>query len=185
MRQVYMILVCICLSAYISACGSSGSTPASTQRSAPNPAPSPSPSPSPASSNDPVITVYTETVTRFAIVNQHPYQVTGSCVVYNSQTYCWDDGFHNVVVPGTTLIFDYWMEQLAGGVIITCGGCQIANTDAMTAPTVLSSDVETVITMAAVNHLLSAGTQADVHCTISGSVLDCGTFQIDTAQTPL
>lgn len=195
------------LSLCIVACGSGGGSTASANKSDPALAPTtPDPAVVPPTVIVPPVVVVTPPVaptptglimysktTNFitAVTGLPPYSVTGNCVVYNAQTYCWDNGYQTVThftagVP-ETYHFDYWKEELASNAIVSCNGCQTVDTDAMTAPTLLSPNVESVITMAAVNDLLTNGTPTSVSCTLTNSnnTLDCVSFTIDLTQVAL
>jgi hypothetical protein len=196
-----ILLALISLS--MTACNDGGGASAVPAAAAPNviapvtpvpsvidPTPTPSPTPSAQSAS---VTVYSITQTK-APLQPYPSKtitVTGSCLVYLTKTYCFDDGLKTISAgPGfnpanwTTYGYTFWGVGQAGGMANsqTCwGGCV---TDSMSQPTEVTVDqsnlmqtqeIETGVTM---SDVFSSGTAAQVNCTDDGTTLDCGTFQV-------
>lgn len=138
---------------------------------------------------DPVLVVYSKTVTKSITSGGVNYSVpmTGFCAVYNSNTYCWDDGWHR---PIASLGYDYWGFILSGSTILQGSEGMAAATDPLL-------NTPTMVTTAFVNQLpgnvinpdgsettmvstlLATGTQSQVNCTDDGiSTLTCPTFTL-------
>lgn len=146
--------------------------------------PSPTPSASPAAI---VLQVRSRTETRYP---QHlwptkGYTATGSCVVYLSETYCFDDGMKTPTIPGSTLKYSFWNIDAFGA---PTGGGMMA--DGMTSPRVISPSLTANIATALgvadkVGTVLLFGTPSMVSCVDDHGTLDCGSFSIDTLQVAL
>lgn len=187
----------------LQACDSSGgggsasvapSVPTAQAPSQQNPALATTSGPAPASVQSNVQTI---DVTYFSLAKtetsgngeffKSPITMTGFCMVYLSKTYCWDDGLKTV--PSYTqnnntyaaLSFTYW--GLGGPNVGPCsGGCA---SDPLTAPTHVGVVLSANIQASSINEVFNLGTSTQVTCTEAGSVLDCGTFKLDTAKADL
>lgn len=169
---------------FVTACGSGGGgSAASSQTTAPNLTAPSVPAAPPATVS---LTYYsvTKTVAPIGSWPAKTYTATGSCVIYNAKTYCWDDGTKTVTIPGVgSYTYSYWDQSMVGAALVSCsGGC---GADPLTAPTVLSVVVETNLTLTAVNSVFSSGTSKAVTCTLTGTDLDCVDFVIDIDQAPI
>lgn len=167
---------------YLTACGSSGGGESGVAQS-----------PSP-----PSITVPTQpgatvsgtyyTLVKNAVVSQggNSYQITmtGHCVVIESTDYCWDDGRQVIAALNTWRSFWGLCEQTNGTVAQCHGGTWTDPVDQrptkwsemsakLPTPPYQPSDVYT------------QGIATQVTCTVTGAVLDCVDFQIDSNQAPL
>lgn len=112
------------------------------------------------------------------------YTATGFCVVYNSHTYCWDDGVKTVSIPPSyTFKYTYFGLQGTAQNWNHCyGGC---SSDLMPLPRFISSTLQNNITPAVINAVFTNGTPKTVSCTESSGVLNCGDFVIDLNQGAL
>jgi hypothetical protein len=158
-------------------------TPVSLVTLTPTPSPTATPTPVPTVS----LRVYSRTVT-LATSGPASIQGTGSCVVYQSVTYCWDDGIKMLNGQG----FQYWGLEAP---LTVCpnfsGGCI---DDLLVTPRTMSANVIAALDTNAgtpsiyrtVNQVLTSGIFVDTDCTekLDGTV-DCGNFVIDTNQVPL
>jgi hypothetical protein len=168
------------------------SQPVSDPTSSPTPSASPSPTSSPIA-----VTVYTKSTT-VAPVNGFPgdfVTLTGSCVVYSGNTYCWDNGVQSITTTvshlTTTSYYFFWtigQMSVNGSLNICWGACPY---DIMSVPTLIDTTLTNNIQSSfAVDHeaqstpsaVISSGTQTHVSCTENNGLLDCGTFTIDTTQ---
>lgn len=174
----------------MTACGSSGGGSSADKATSPGGG---TPALTPPTGTDPILVVYTKTVTKSITSGGVNYSVpmTGYCTVYNSNTYCWDDGWHRPIV---SLGYDYW------GFIVS-GGTTLQGSEGMANATDPLLNTPTLVTTAFVNQLpgnvinpdnsettmvtilLATGTQSQVHCNDDGSgTLDCGTFSLVVSQ---
>lgn len=139
------------------------------------------------------LTVYTNSLTRSVTENSVTNQitVTGYCAVYNSYTYCWDDGWHR---PFSNVGYDYWGFVENGSTILQGNEGSNASTDPfemtpiqMTTAiinqlpgNVIEPDgsLQTMVT-----EIFANGTSSQVTCTAdSQQNLDCGTFTLTIGQ---
>lgn len=162
----------------------------------------PTPTPVPTFS----LTYYTASVTRtpqpanYSWIN---YTSIGYCAVYNSKTYCWDDGIHVVnfpIVAGHTFLTwyqSYWnicAAYIAGSTFEYCGGDEgrednngvelVTTDDLMVTPILMDQAITINVPAGALNAVLH-GTPNTVSCSETDGIVDCGTFQIDTTQVGL
>jgi hypothetical protein len=200
LNLINTVAIVICATA----CGQAPATSA-TSLEATNIAPSADPISQPVSSPNPVaspvsVTYYSLT-TSPAPVNGYSFDhvtLTGSCVVYDSNTYCWDNGAQEISVTAnhttTNYFYTYWAMGKANSLSNygPCyGGCTI---DVMSAPTMIDQGLGTNIatsvqdnygTQSTINQVLTTGTPSTVTCTDDAGVLTCGQFVIDTTQVGL
>lgn len=117
------------------------------------------------------------------------YTATGYCAVYQTKTYCWDDGvktipawsFNNFFYGPYT--YSYWERGGSGGAWSFChGGCV---QDPLTLPVYTSNTVVGYLSTTAINLVFSSGTPHQVTCTESNGQLTCGGFTVDLNQTAL
>lgn len=173
-------------------------TPSATAVSPLVQAPTPSPSSSPSPAAPIPLTYYKLTkVTNNAGNTGRSYTATGSCVQYNSKTYCWDDGIKSFVFAGTTFSYDYWNESRDAGNSNYWGtGNDWAYTsgeviaDFMTSPTLMSAHLTSSIASPGAGApsatlVFQNGTPVSVSCTLTGNSLGCGDFMIDLGQPTL
>lgn len=185
MNNLFYVFSAVC-TVFLTGCGSGGG--GSQADAVINPSPD-----NPAITNPvfdpgnptPINVVYYKKARTEAPVSGWPtktYTASGSCVVYNSNTYCWDDGIKTVTIPGapSPFTYSYW-EQTAP--LSPCHGGCVA--DPLTNPTTISPNVETALTLTKINLVFSSGTPIQVSCTLNGSDLDCGDFSIDLTQVSL
>lgn len=164
-------LILILSTMTLTACGSGGGGAGAASDVATTPAivsPTPVPAPTPQA-----LTYYSYT-NSFGIPGGYT-AMTGSCMEYNSNTYCWDDGEKQI---WNSNYCSYWQV----------GGCTVASsTDVMADPVVLSVNRIATLTGAAhsPSQILSGGTPTSVTCTDDGSTLDCGSVQVDLTQVAL
>ncbi len=189
-QLLYMFAGSVCT--LLIGCGSGGGAPADAKAEDPN-APGVSQPSQPGGSIPVQLTYYSLSKTVYPVNGftagaSHSYTATGSCVVYNSQTYCWDDGVKTVHFSDFSgnnygpFTYDYWAQNLQGQSIAACnGGC---GTDPLTIPAIVSQNVETALTLAKINLVFSSGQAKQVTCTLTGSDLDCVDFSIDLTQVP-
>lgn len=105
------------------------------------------------------------------------YTATGYCLIYNSETYCWDDGIHVInFIGGAVGNYTYFGLSCNG----TCA------TDVATSPVqVDQSFTGQIITGVTVSGVLSGGTATTVTCNDDGSgSIVCPSFTINTNQGP-
>lgn len=167
----------------LSACGKSGSGPVTANTKAPAVQPS-NPSGG-AGGTDPVLTYYTlvvnETVTQGG--SSYPVTVTGHCVNYNSEDYCWDDGWQTN--PGlTNYETDFWGLCDNGGMIGQCSGG--SSTDPVVTPYTWTSMSGYLTTPPHTpTEVYASGIATNVNCTVTGTQVDCGDFSFDTSSATL
>lgn len=132
------------------------------------------------------LTYYALTMTE-APVNGWPtrtYTATGSCVVYLTKTYCWDDGIktlhwvYNNSEYGPYR-YTYWRRTASNG---SChGGC---TTDLFLTPRFISVTLNNTLS-ANISAVFSSGVAKTVSCVESSTTVSCGDFVIDLTQTPI
>lgn len=146
-------------------------TPSPTPGLVPTPTPSPTPAPTPFP-----LTYYTKTVT----VNSIP--VSGSCVNYSSNSYCWDSGI--ITTGAGPSHYSFWQVTTAPG--MCSGNCL---TDYMTSVKVISVNLLNLMANSLGSYtpsqVLSIGVPTTVSCTLSSQILNCVDFSIDLSQVPL
>lgn len=140
------------------------------------------PSPTPAPS-DPVVSLSVYSLTgAVAASGGVTLSGTGSCAVYLTRTFCWDDG--TKVFAGDTRGYQYFgIEAGPASCPNFFGAC---DDDPFSTPTEPSSD--TISKMPANRRpfgVLSSGAETVVDCTEHGGVLTCPTFMIDTTRGAL
>lgn len=168
----------------LTACGKSGGGADTPAQSPSNPA---APVIAPTQPGGPTaIPLAYSTLVKTATVSQggHSYSITmiGHCIVYLSQDYCWDDGWQTVAAIGYET--DFWQLCDLNGVVGQCSGG--GSSDPVTMPHLWSA-------MAAYLPLppyqpadvYTQGISTQVSCTVTGSIVDCVDFQIDTANASL
>ena len=148
------------------------------QAPAPTPAPATPEITPPQAAQPEVITPKTVTLSVFTLsktaapVNGWPtktYTAKASCVMFNGQSFCWDDGLKTLMWSQNNFTYGPFMYSYFGqSAQGPCsGGC---TDDADTSPKVMSGQ--------AVNDIFNLGVRADVECTETDGHLDCGTFTI-------
>lgn len=152
---------------------------------APSPVASASPTPAPIA-----LTYYRDDVSRapLAFYPAHGYQASGSCVVYEANTYCWDDGMkvlsftQNGVHVGP-FTYSYWnLSQNTVGWAPSGGAMQ---NDLMESPRIIGVTLQTNLPTGAVQTVFTDGTPIDVSCVLNAGLLDCSDFVIDLNQAQL
>ena len=109
------------------------------------------------------------------------YTAKGSCVVYLTKTYCWDDGIKSVVIPASgTFTYTYFSAGMSSGVYQHCsGGCL---QDYMLVPKFISAALEMNLTFNQINQVFTSGVAHPVECSEENGILNCVDFQIDLNQ---
>ncbi len=149
----------------------------------------PSASPSPTHSMFPM-TYHKHTVNRIWSNNQYAfYTVTGSCVIYQNLTYCWDDGLRQ----NGNIRNSYWdLGYTSGSSTFGCSENGIA-TDAAITPLLMTAHIQSIITAcwgstanagASMSVVLS-DTAVTVQCYEDNGFLQCGDFVVDLNQVHL
>lgn len=114
------------------------------------------------------------------------FTAIGSCVIYLSNTYCWDNGMQSVTQSGITLTYNFWGVTYNGSIYSNCyGGCVA---DVLTAPTLVDTHVTNLMATYALetpSQVLSTGTAHSVTCSLNGTTLNCVDFTIDLSQIAL
>lgn len=176
------ILVYTVASFILSACGGSGGGGGDVSRVV---------TPGPGIVSPPAPT--TETLTYYTLVENlsvtvggvsHAVTVTGHCVEYQTNDYCWDDGYQ--IPTGLTSSHEqsFWGLCDNAGTVLMCSGG--ATTDPVTTPYLWSSMVGFMPTpLHQASDVYTSGIPTNVTCTDTGSVIDCVDFQIDTANATL
>lgn len=193
MMNLIGVLITILVLVLDSGCGKApSSATATTLAAAPVtlPSPTPSASPSPAPSPTPIALTYYSKPKTVAPIGGWPtktYTATGSCVVYLSSTYCWDDGLKSLswtdIMSGTSYgpyVNTYWGMNKNGASYTSCSNS--CTQDLMSGPTFISTGLAANIPAASITAVLTTGTAKAVTCTLSGNSLDCVDFIIDLAQ---
>lgn len=181
-RRALNVICFISYILYLSACGSSGGAAADAQAA---PTPTPGITPPPSSGGTTVAATY-YTKVQNATVNHagstYAITMTGHCVSYASNDYCWDDGWQTIpAFAGFET--NFWGFCELAGVIGQCSGG--GSTDPVTAPTLWTATFSGVaFPLHSPAEIYASGVATPVTCTISGSLVDCVDFQIDVAQTP-
>lgn len=119
------------------------------------------------------------------------YTAVGSCVVYNANTYCWDDGVKTLTWNSNNLQYGPYTYSYFGLGIdsmnrldICNGGCPV--NDAMIAPRIVSGSIGTQFkddsTVKTGFNAVMAGTGVPVTCFEDSRTLNCGDFTVDLNQ---
>ena len=150
----------------------------------PSPTPGPSPSPTPVAVT---LSVYSVTKTMAPQSNYSFIKVTftGSCAIYLTKTYCWDDGIKTVMYFGSPFYYSFWGVGAANGVAnsTTCWGSCV--NDTMAQPTEVTADQAVLMqvfeyeTGVTVSNVFSTGVQSQVDCQETGSTLTCGSLVVN------
>lgn len=112
----------------------------------------------------------------------YPITMTGHCANYGAQDYCWDDGWQSI--PAISYETDFWQLCSLGGVVGQCSGG--GSTDPVTTPHLWSSMATKLVTPPfQPSDVYTQGIQTSVTCTLTGTVVDCVDFQIDTSNASL
>jgi hypothetical protein len=133
----------------------------------------------------PQVTYYTNSVTT-TVSGVGTYTAQAACVVYNSNTYCWDDSIHTLSVHNGGSFdyfhFTYFGLDDASGLSQCSGDC---NVDPFTQPRLIDSDITNLVGVNAVSEVFSQGTPTTVNCTLSGNQLNCVDFTVNLSQVAL
>lgn len=179
-------LICfITLNLYLTACGSSGGSGAEAKSVPDAPGLVQPPVVTPPGPTPFALTYYTLVVnaTHTQGGQTYPITMTGHCVQYSSKTYCWDDGWQKIPqLPAFEKSF-WGICTLSGTLGICSGGAAI---DPVTEPTYWSANITALPVPPHIPaDVFTNGIATQVSCTLTGDVVDCVDFQIDTAQAPL
>lgn len=117
------------------------------------------------------------------------YTAQGSCLVYQSKTYCWDDGLKVLQwTSGGHTYGPYGYTYFGVGTIAngsqTFQGQGALVSDLAVSPRVITASMESNMLVSS-STVLTTGAPTSVTCTDDGSTLNCGTFSIDLNQSPL
>lgn len=107
---------------------------------------------------------------------------TGSCMIYLSKTYCWDDGVktipswrsNNYTYEAES--FDFWGVAGTDSTWGPCSGGCLGNL--MVQPREIASSLALNISAEQVKEVFNLGTSNEVSCVESDAGLDCGTFKV-------
>jgi hypothetical protein len=148
-------------------------------------------------SSDPItgiaLTYYSKTMTEAPVSGwiYKTYTATGSCVIYLSKTYCWDDGMKTIDFTANQFhygpyTYTYWGMGLksTGSPWGPCyGGCEA---DLLAQPTIMTNPILIALpNPSGVTEMFFQGTSTQVTCTESNGLLNCGDFTIDLNQGAL
>lgn len=156
--------------------------PAASPTATPTSSPSPIPSATPLPTATPIsLTYYSRNYSLGPPGGETT--VTGSCVNYGSNTYCWDGG--EVLITSELDVYCSYF-----GVTSMVGNCTFSssNIDLMAQPTVVSINLLNDMVGHAFltpTQVLATGTPKQNSCSLSGSNLVCTDFTINLAQVPL
>lgn len=180
--KTYQVLVYTALTILLSACGSGGGGSAALKVADPSANP-------PGGGSG----AQTESLTYYTLVENlivthagtnYPVTVTGHCVSYLSNDYCWDDGYQIPAGLSSSFEHSFWGLCNDNGTINMCSGG--TSTDPMTTPKLYSSMVGFMtIPLHYETDVYTNGIPTNVTCTVNGSVIDCVDFQIDTSDATL
>lgn len=175
------VIVCVTLNLYITACGGGGGGSAADSKVT---QPS-TPAIQPGGSTPSTFSGTYYTLVKNASVTQagHTYSITmtGHCANYGGLDYCWDDGWQKV--PAINYETDFWQLCDLSGTVGQCSGG--GSTDPVTTPHLWSSMAAKLVTPPFQPSDVYAGTATAVTCSLTGTVVDCGDFQIDTSNVSL
>lgn len=185
MKTVYKFKVII-LMLYLTACGGSGGGASSDAKVTQPSTPAIIQPPAPGGSTPSTFAGTYYTLVKNANVTQgghtYPITMTGHCANYGGLDYCWDDGWQTV--PAINFETDFWQLCSLGGTVGQCSGG--GSTDPVTTPHLWSSMVAHLPTPPfQPSDIYSTGIATAVTCSLTGAVVDCVDFQIDTAQASL
>lgn len=111
-------------------------------------------------------------------VSSNNYTSIGYCTTYEDDVYCWDDGIHsvteNIIIGGRRAVFSNTYWNLGNDVV----------TDRYSAPTLVGQSFVNNEPAHSVDLILNTGVLQEVSCSVDGTILNCGTFNIDTSQDP-
>lgn len=167
--------------------------PIASPQASPIAAPSVTPATTPSATPQAIsVTVYTASKSE-APVNgwvTKVYTAQGRCTIYQSRTYCWDDGLK--VLAWNDLhgnhFGPYGYTYFGVGTIAvnqtTFNGHGALISDLMTAPTLIHQGLETSMLIPSAT-VLATGAQTTETCTENGGTLTCTNFSIDLNQAPL
>lgn len=181
------ILVYVCYIIYLTGCGSGGGGADAKASSPSSPAPGiVQPTPGGGGSTPQTASATYYTLVKNANVTQgghtYPITMTGHCVNYGSQDFCWDDGWQSI--PAISYETDFWGLCSLGGVVGQCSGG--GSTDPATTPKLWSSMLTHLVTpIFTATDVYTQGIATPVTCTITGTIVDCVDFQIDTTNASL
>lgn len=116
------------------------------------------------------------------------YTATGSCVVYLTKTYCWDDGVKTLQWTSNNVTYGPFTYTYFGmqGTAASWGPCNgNCGSDLMPAPRVISATLENNIGAAVINNVFTNGAAVNVNCTETSGQLNCVDFVINLNQSPL
>lgn len=214
LNLINTISILVCLSGCGGAIAVPNDAPAETETAQVNPGVSPTPVttanpiPAPANLVLPVVdaaspsnialTYYTVT-NSVAPVTGFPSKtiaMKGSCVVYLTKTYCWDNGVQEIDTTVSHLTSQFYYTFFSIGSVNQSfgecyGGCHY---DLMSQPTYVDTRVTNTINQSVnVDHeaqatpatVLSTGVATSVNCAAANGVLNCTDFAIDTNQVAL
>ncbi len=159
----------------LTACGKSGGSADTTAQNPSNPAiVSPPASPGGPTTFD--LTYYTKVATATINSGGQTYHLTmtGHCVSYLSDDYCWDDGFQSIPTGYQT---SFWQLCYMTGAYGQCNG----GVDPVTAPKLWTSMVSHLPLPPYQAADVYGGIATQVSCQVTGTIVDCGDFQIDTS----
>lgn len=176
------VLVYTAFSFVLSACGGGGGADVAA-----NLAPSaPVQQPSGGGAQSTAITVFTwaQTLSITSGGVTKPTTVTGYCLQYSGVDYCWDDGWHVPNGFATNLEQSFWGLCDNAGTIMMCSG------GATTDPTITPHDFNSMVGYmpTPLHHpsdVYTNGVGTSINCSVTGSLIDCVDFQIDTANASL
>lgn len=116
------------------------------------------------------------------------YTATGYCVVYLTNTYCWDDGVKTLQWSSNNNHYGPYTYTYFGmqGNASNWGPCSGAcGADLMPAPRIISATLENNIGTVNIQNVFTHGTAVPVSCTETNGVLNCIDFVINLNQAPL
>lgn len=116
------------------------------------------------------------------------YTATGSCVVYLTKTYCWDDGVKTLQWTSNNITYGPYTYTYfgMGGTASNWGPCSgNCGSDLMPAPRVISATLQNNIGAAVINNVFTNGAAVNVSCTETAGQLNCVDFVINLNQAPL
>jgi hypothetical protein len=137
--------------------------------------------------SDPPVTYYALTKSATA-GNGGTFTATGYVAIFNGVTYLWDNGVITNNHGGFNSYDSFWMLCGTPGTLTRGSGeCASTRNDLASSPLIDSGNVSAELdqALASVNTVITTGTESTVNCTESAGILDCGTFTIDTNQSPL
>ena len=145
------------------------------------PTPTPAPTATPIPSPTPQELNYYSVTEELGIPRGYT-QFTGSCMQYQSKTYCWDDGEKEIQSANYC---SFWGDPRTANP----GNCTATTkNDDMSAPTLITANLLSLMNTHVLNEqtptlVLANGIETPVSCTDNGTTLDCISFSIDLTQT--